>query len=264
MIELQVVTKLSRDLSQATTTLGASEVRFLVDSYYTMQEGRKRSANQLRALTESTEPHEVLGWLFDQSKTMENQIKRALGKYAESHPVGMRVLKVVGIGPVITAGLLAHIDITRAPTAGHIWRYAGLDPTSKWGKGEKRPWNASLKTLCWKIGESFVKQKGRENCFYGQMYDTRKVYESDKNMRGEYADQAAAILKARPTHKQKAIYAEGKLPDGHIHARCKRYCVKLFLAHLQEIWYFEEYGMAPPLPYPITNLGHTHKIDPVF
>jgi hypothetical protein len=39
---------------------------------------------------------------------------------------------IKGIGPVIAAGLLANIDITKAPTAGHIWRFAGLDPSSKW------------------------------------------------------------------------------------------------------------------------------------
>jgi hypothetical protein len=44
--------------------------------------------------------------------------------------------------------LLARIDIVKAPTAGHIWRYAGLDPTVRWNKGEKRPWNAGLKVLC--------------------------------------------------------------------------------------------------------------------
>ena len=262
--ELIAVTKLSRDLAKAAVTMGPAEARFLVDAYYTMQEARKRSTNQLRALTESVEPHEVITWFSAQNETLENQVKRALGKYAEAHPVGGRVMTVVGIGPVIAAGLLAHIDIKLAPTAGHIWRFAGLDPTSKWGKGEKRPWNADLKTLCWKIGESFVKNKGREHCFYGKLYDTRKAYEAERNAAGVYADQAAAILKSCPTHKQRATYAEGHLPDGHIHARAKRYVVKLFLSHLQEVWYRTEYGQAPPAPYVFTHLGHAHKIEPQF
>ena len=262
--ELVVVDRLSRDLANAARTLGASEARFLVDAYYAMQEQRKRSANQVRALGENAEPHDVLKWFTGQNETLELQVKRALTKYAESHPIGMRMMSVVGIGPVITAGLLAHIDITQAPTAGHIWRFAGLDPTLNWGKGEKRPWNAALKTLCWKIGESFVKNKGREGCFYGQLYDQRKAYEAEINAAGGYADQAAAILKARPTHKQKAIYAEGHLPDGHLHARAKRYVVKLFLSHLHEVWYRHEYGQAPPAPYAMVFAGHAHKIEPQF
>jgi hypothetical protein len=263
-MELNAIERLTKDLANASRTLGQSETRFLVDAYYMMQEQRKRTANQVLAMSGSTEPHDVLQWFLDQNKTLENQVKRALTKYAEGHPVGQRMMGVVGIGPVITAGLLAHIDIHQAPTVGHIWRFAGLDPTSSWEKGERRPWNAALKTLCWKIGESFVKIKGKDDGFYGQLYDQRKAYEHAKNERLEYADQAAAVLKSRPTHKQKAIYAEGKLPDGHIHARAKRYAVKLFLAHLHEVWYREEFGKAPPPPYPIAQLGHAHKVEPPF
>ena len=261
---LVVATRLTRDLNKASTSLGQSEVRFLVDSYYMMQEYRKRSGNQVRALNESVEPHDVILWLMAQNETLEHQVKRALSTYAEGHPVGIRMLSVVGIGPVITAGLLAHIDINQAPTVGHIWRFAGLDPTSKWNKGEKRPWNASLKTLCWKIGESFVKNKGRDGCFYGQLYDSRKLYETGLNESGQYADQAEAILKRTPSHAQKAIYETGQLPAGHIHARCKRYTTKLFLAHLHEVWFREEFKREPPLPYPIAQLGHAHKLDSPF
>lgn len=263
-MELNPIQKMARDVSNASVTLGQSEARFLVDGYYIMQEQRKRSANQSRALAESNEPHTIINWFLDQNRMMENQIKLALGKYAKSNPVGSRMLEVVGIGPVITAGLLAHIDITQAPTVGHIWRYAGLDPTTKWEKGKKRPWNASLKTLCWKIGESFVKVKGKDTAYYGHVYAKRKEFEIANNEAGMYRDQALAILKSRPTHAQKATYAEGKLPDGHIHARAKRYAVKLFLAHLHEVWYREEYGIAPPAPYPIAHLGHAHKKEPPF
>lgn len=264
MMELNVINKLSRDIASASVTLGQSEARFLVDSYYMMQEQRKRTSNQVMALSGTAEPHSVIAWLLEESRSLENQIKRALGKYAEANEVGRRALTVVGIGPVITAGLLAHIDITQAPTVGHIWRYAGLDPTSKWNKGEKRPWNASLKTLCWKIGESFVKVSNKEGAYYGHAYAERKAFEIAKNENCDYSDQAFAILKSRPTHAQKATYAEGKLPDGHIHARAKRYAVKLFLAHLHEVWYRYEYSQAPPLPYPIAILGHAHKKDLPF
>jgi hypothetical protein len=47
-----------------------------------------------------------------------------------------------------------------------------------------------------------------------------------------------------------------------LHARAKRYAVKLFLAHLHEVWYREHYKTAPPIPYPIAHLGHAHYIAP--
>lgn len=258
------VSRLSRDMAKAAKTLGDSEARFLVDAYYAMQEQRKRTANQCLALEKGGEPHEVIAWYQEQNVGLEGQVKRALTQYAMEHPVGKRVMNVVGIGPVITAGLLAHIDIHRAPTVGHIWSFAGLNPEAVWNKGEKRPWNANLKTLCWKIGESFVKNKGREGCVYGQLYDERKAYEAKINEEGGYREQAFAIVKARPTHKQIATYKEGKLPDGHLHARAKRYAVKLFLAHLHEVWFKIEFDRDPPKPYVMEHLGHVHKIEPQF
>ena len=149
---LQVVTRLRKDLRQAALTLTPDEVRFLVQAYYIMQEDRKRTANQTRALTDADKPHDVLAWLWEQNDTLEKDIKVALASYADSQPISQWAQTITGIGPVISAGLAAHIDITKAPTVGHIWRFAGLDPTDEWEKGEKRPWNAALKTLCWKIG----------------------------------------------------------------------------------------------------------------
>jgi hypothetical protein len=255
---MDMVQRLSRDLAKASSTLSRDEARFLVDYYYISQRDRIRAGNQVRALSESSEPHDVLHWLGAQSEVLEGQIKRALGKYAEASPIGQWALAVCGIGPVITAGLLAHIEIEKAPTVGHIWRFAGLDPTLKWERGQKRPWNASLKTLCWKIGESFVKVKGNESDIYGKVYEERKTLEHERNERSAFAEQAAAVLKARPTHAQRATYAAGKLPDGHIHARAKRYAVKLFLSHFHAVAYRTHYGKEAPLPYPIAFLGHGH------
>ena len=257
--------KFTRDMVKAGEALSTGEARFLVDSYYTMQEGRIRSNNQIRALTESGAPHDILQWLSVENRVLEESIKLALDIYSLTHPFGSRMRNVVGVGPVIAAGLLAHIDITRATTAGAIWRYAGLDPTSEWKKGEKRPFNASLKTLCWKLGESFVKVSGNEKSLYGKLYRERKEIELAKNEAGDFADQAKAKLEkfniGKTTDAYKA-YSKGKLPPAHIHARAKRYAVKMFLAHLHEIWYEMETGEKAPVPYVMAHAGHTHKIEP--
>ena len=257
--------KLSRDMVNAEHTLSTGEARFLVDSYYTMQAARIRAANQIRALTKSGEPHDVLKWFAIENRVLEESIKMALDLYSGSHSVGRRMRTVIGIGPVIAAGLLAHIDITRAKTAGAIWRYAGLDPTSEWKKGEKRPFNASLKTLCWKLGESFVKVSGNEKSMYGRLYRERKEIELAKNEAGDFADQAEAKLAkfniGKTTDAYKA-YSIGKLPPAHVHARAKRVAVKMFLSHLHEIWYEMETGEKAPVPYIFTFANHTHRLDP--
>lgn len=256
---------LERDKRLAVLTLSPSEVRFLVDAYYEMQENRKRAANQALALGKSAEPNEVLAWLTDQNARMERNILGALNLYVQGNPLGVWADSIKGIGPVITAGLLTHIDITKAPTVGHIWRFAGLDPTDIWEKGEKRPWDAGLKTLCWKLGESFVKVSNLDDDVYGKVYKERKVLEESRNEARLFADQAAAKLQrfkiGKDTEAYKA-YSVGKLPPAHIHARAKRYAVKLFLAHYHHVAYELHYGTPPSKPYILTQPGHTHFIAP--
>lgn len=238
-----------------------NEVRFLVDSYYQMQENRIRADGQIRSVEASQEPHMVLSWLSTNNQFLENQIKAALGHYSNHHPVGKWSRTVKGIGPVIASGLLAHIDITKAPTVGHIWSFAGLSPMSKWNKGEKRPWNASLKTLCWKIGESFVKVSGKDDAVYGKMYLDRKAVEIQNNDAGKYAE-AAKVGAARVGKTTEAFkhYSAGKLPPGHIHARAKRWAVKMFLSAWHATAYREHFKKEPPEPYAIAILGHAHRV----
>jgi hypothetical protein len=295
--ERTAVVRMSRDLVAAATTMTADEARFLVDAYYQMQEDRKRSAN--RMLSMQAEPHSVIAWLAEQSETLEGQIKRALDKYTDAHAVGEWLKSVYGVGPVIAAGLLANIDIKKARTAGHIWSFAGLDPSVKWEKGKKRPWNASLRTLCWKSGQSFMKFANREECFYGHLYQKRKVYEVVRNDRGGNVERAAAILKEKKfdksteafkwlsgyyslrsmgqmleleTEKRAAFLAarrldtpdarSGMLPPAQIDAMARRWTVRIFLAHLQTVWWYIEHGELPPKPYAIEHLGHAHIIEP--
>lgn len=262
-MELELVVALSRDLRKAAATLSDTEARYLVDAYYQMQDQRIRADNQLRSMGE--EPHDVLVWYGKQSETLENQVKGALDVYSKHHPVGPWLRSVKGVGPVIAAGLLAHIDITKAPTVGHIWRYSGLDPTSKWNKGEKRPWNASLKVVCWKLGKSFVKVSGKEDAYYGHIYRQRKDKETAANEAGTFEPQAVAALAAKKIGKDTdayKAYSIGKLPPAHIHARAKRYAVKQFLSDLHGEMYRTILKTEPPFPYPITILGHAHLRKP--
>lgn len=259
------VVRLSRDLALAATSMTLDEARYLVDAYYVAQEARKRTDNQTLSMDKEKEPHLLLDWLSDQNDTLEGQIKRALEKFTDEHKVGAWLKSIYGIGPVLAAGLIAHIDINKAPTAGHIWRYAGLDPTSKWEKKTKRPWNADLKTLCWKVGQSFMKFSGSEFCTYGHIYRARKEYEIKRNEAGGNKETAANTLVTKKISKEKDAYKYlivGVLPPAQIDARARRYAVKLFLAHLQYVWWCLEKKEKPARPYSISVLGHAHIIQP--
>jgi hypothetical protein len=278
-------------------------------------------SNQLRALEEDNRPSTLILFFSEQLTLMEAQAKTLLDKYSADQPVGVWAREQVGIGPVISAGLLAHINIEKAPTVGHIWRFAGLDPTQSWlGKRKaeilvkdldnyteevvklaakeagmkpetiwrmatedkdgkprkatqktlvtafaKRPWNADLKVLCWKIGESFMKVSGRENAFYGQMYRERKIYEVERDERGGNAETAARTLREKnfSDAATRKIYESGHLPPGRLNLRAQRWATKLFLSHWHHVAYVEAFGENPPKPYILTQEGgHAHYIAP--
>lgn len=260
------VAKLTRDLRAAARSLTEREARFLVDAYYMMQRDRIRAAHQMRSLGEGAEPNELFAWLAVQRHDLEKRVAGALKAYAGASELGQWAQSIVGIGPIISAGLLANIDISRAETAGQVWRFAGLDPTRTAKKGEKRSWNGSLKRLCFLIGESFVKVQNNPQDTYGQIYVARKAREIAKNEAGDYAEQAARILEEknyRGDTVAKAAYQAGKLPPAHIHRRAARYAVKLFLAHYHHVGYCLLHDRPPAVPFMLTpEKGHAHYIAP--
>lgn len=370
-----VLDKLSKDMREAAKTMNPQEARYMVQTYYQMQESRKIAHNQERALGEAAAPHRCIGWIGEQSYTLEKYCLSMLKVYADNSPIGQWAQSVVGIGPVIAAGLMAHIDIHKAPTAGHIWSYAGLTNETAWIGGDeakktinaivdgrkrlevgevialahrlncspkwlarrvyraatgddvpfrgssretdeayaavvlngvkitmknvvdsisRRPWNADLKTLTWKIGQSFMKLSGNDKCVYGRLYAERKQAEIAANISGRFADQCSkreygadtdarlwvtgcltakdatdyyiepaesrmAFAKSRAGEKGSGVCM---LPPAHIDARARRWVVKLFLAH----WHGKQHefvlGRPAPNPYPIAHLGHAHVIEP--
>jgi hypothetical protein len=319
--DLQAASRLTKDVREAASVIGREEARELVDLYYRVQDERIKSNNQSRALTTADRPHTVADFVGEQFTVMEKNMVTVLDKFSLSKLVGVWSRDQKGIGPVIAAGLLAHIDITKAPTVGHIWRFAGLDPTQKWlGKAKAealvktfpnrdeetvrdaalanglnpdtiwrrastnkegkaisvtlkslqnafavRPYNADLKVLCWKTGESFAKVQRYDDALYAHMYAQRKKYELERDARGGNAETAARTLTEKNFRDAatKAIYESGHLPAGRLDLRAKRWAVKLFLSHWHHVAFVEEYGEAPPKPYILTqDHGHAHYIAP--
>jgi hypothetical protein len=260
---MELFEKLNKDIKAAASSLSDNEARYLVDTYYTVQKYRITSSNQIGSMDE--EPNDILRFFLGDFETLENQLKLILGAYAKSKPIGRWLLDIKGIGPVIAAGLIAYIDISRVQTAGQIQAYAGLDPTKKWEKGQKRPWNAKLKVLCWKAGQSFVKVSNRDGDIYGHIYREKKEYYNKKNEEGGFAERAAQILKEKKLGKETdayKAYSAGKLPAAHIEAMAERFAVKIFISHLFTVWYEMEHGTPAPKPYAEAILNHAHIIAP--
>lgn len=136
----------SKDERAAATLLTADEARWLTDYYYQVQNYRIRSANQIRA-GEGGEPNLCVQKMLTSVKSVERRIGQALGFYVKGSGVtGDWLNEVCGIGPVIAAGLLAHIDISKARYGTNIWSFAGLNPSASWLGKEGA---AKLFAQCW-------------------------------------------------------------------------------------------------------------------
>jgi hypothetical protein len=291
---MAAIDKLDRDLKQAARTLGRRQIRFLVDTYYQVQHFRIASSAQARTNAEGAEPNRLLVWNQDQMTSLEKNIQRALQEFSDTYTVGKWMMSICGIGPVISAGLLAHLEIepwkcvkgkkpgsfcNRANPHGpechavsmatgcHFWRFAGLDPTVKWEKGQKRPWNAELKCLvAFKAGECFVKVQSRESDVYGKLYRERKDLEIARNLEGKFKATAEAVLESKRIGKDTEAYkhySQGMLPPAHLHSRARRWAVKMFLSHVHAAMFEDFYGKPAPRPYIFDHpeLGdHRHYI----
>ncbi len=126
------------------------------------------------------------------------------------------------------------------------------------------PYNKNMKILMYKIGHSFMFSKNKPNSVYGSLLKKRMEYETMKNERGDYAEQAAEILRTKNIGKSTIAYkyySKGQLPPAHIAQRCQRYVTKLFISHLYEAAYYNKYGKQAPMPYILQfgdDRGFTH------
>ena len=246
------VQRLTKDLRASSRLLGRREARYLVDAYYAIQDFRIQAAGQVRASSKDGEPNRVLEWIFDSMRRLEGDVQKALGEFASRYVVGEWLQSITGIGPCISAGILANFDVRGRHNASYFWSFAGLDPSVKWEKKQKRPWCAAAKVLLYKAGESFVKFQNHKSDYYGQLYRKRKDEEIVSNESGKHTETCKQILSeknfGRDTDARKH-YEAGHLPPAHVHARARRWVEKLFLSHVHHVMHEDFYKEPPMKPY---------------
>jgi len=146
-------------------------------------------------------------------------------------------------------------EAPRCPKCNNFLRVMGHAVRRE--KGKKLGYNPAVKTLAWKIGESFVKCSA-EKSGYRRLYDQfRERIE---------AKVAANNGFCHKIHKDK----EGKLINGgkcfnaHVYAMAKRATVKIFLSHVYKRWR-DLLGLPTTPPFPFGMMGHDMSgyIEPI-
>lgn len=263
--EIAPVGVLSRDAKKAIIgeISGTLEARYLVNMYQQIQRDRIRTQLRVASLKKAGSPHLIFEYYLEQYRILERNAAKVLVGWAKTQPQWEWLIGIRGIGPVIAACLIAYVRPEYCKSAGSIWRYAGID-VGPMDERATTKFSRDFKRLCWLIGQSFIRTKS-DDSFYYHLYLKRKAYEQEKNERGEYAEQAANILKQfnyDSATTAYAFYKNGMLPPMHIHNRATRYAVKIFLSHLAQVTYEMTYNEPQPTPYAMAILGHKDYIAP--
>lgn len=142
-VQTTPIKKLTKHLKEGATTITQNDVRFIIQSYYQIQDYRIALAGQIRSInqanqTDEAPQHELLDWLFSNMKQLEEEIVKAIDAYTDSLRVGRWLKEITGIGPILAGGLLCYLDVEKAPSVSHFYSYAGLNDNN-------RPWLGSEK-----------------------------------------------------------------------------------------------------------------------
>lgn len=199
---------------------------------------------------------------------LNDNLRPWLGKAKSLEIVNRLVAEADG---VIDDALVYKLINISGWSMAHYEKHAKSEKTGAWSKDKlvqatsMIPYNRRLKTLCFKIGKSFMFNSKNPNSLYGRLYRERKEFETRNNMNGLYANQAFKIIQEKNFKKSTtaySYYSKGMLPPAHIDMRARRFAVKLFISHCYEAAYYNKYGKPAPMPYMIAYQDHKDYIGP--
>lgn len=192
----------------------------------------------------------------DRFEALEAELDDDITGIAKTMPIIDKMVHVKGLGFMLSAKLVAMIDIERCITVSSLWRFAGfgvvpycpeceaylevqlekcpeckgdtINKAERLRKGEKAHYNTRLKTYCWQVGSSFLKSSSP----YRNVYD-----------------------KAREKYESRDGWS-----DLRKHRAAMRIMIKLFLQHFWLYWRTLE-GLPTSEPFIIGKNGHSTYIS---
>ena len=176
--------------------------------------------------------------LLEDVEKKESEYKKEVEKIIMNEPIWTGFLQhIKGIGPLITAMLLYYFGYCeKAEYPSNLWSFAGLTPNSKYVKGESSGFNKNLRMYCWRISDSFIKQRTPRY---------RPIYDAEKARQLKLIENKAENAPTRPGHAEK---------------RARRKMVKFFLSDLYRVCKHLT-GQPQSKPFVIDKLKHHHFDD---
>jgi hypothetical protein len=181
---------------------------------------RKIQAEGKIAATEAAHIEKLFA-IAKRAHETEQEYKDVIESMIREHPLWIGFLsKIKGIGVLLAGSILASFDPYQAKHPSSFWKFAGLHVVDgkapKRSKGQITDYNPKARTLCWKIADSFVKQRTPEY---------RPIY-----------DRAKAFYLARHKEHGCTLKPPCKSPNKHSDLQARRKMTKEFLADLWTEW----------------------------
>lgn len=208
--------------------------------------------------------------LLQRLSDMEQYIDGRMAEIIQQHPAYPWFSRVKGIGKENIGKVIGLIrvkpeqglrkiqdsedwelvDLPYAQTISAVWKFCGYavddGHAPRREKGTKLTYNNTLRSMCWRLGTSLMRGRGK---FYEKYLAFKQMYQQ------RYISNGWQIVPKKDDPENKII------SEGHIHNMALRKMIKLFLACLVIVWREAE-GLPPTKPYVIDKLGHDSYIDP--
>jgi len=166
-------------------------------------------------------------------------------EFVNNEPIYTEFLQhVKGISGVLSANLIKYFGYCeKAPHISSLWKYSGLavvdGEAPKLRHGKKIDFNPKCRTLAWKIGDSFIKQR---TPIYRKIYDAekkRQLYllekQPPKKSKPESASEPSKTrkpsFKSEPPSQSNPSRISVPKNKMHVELRARRKMVKIFLAN---------------------------------
>tara|TARA_Y100000310_G_scaffold345177_1_gene462386 strand:- start:1026 stop:1808 length:783 start_codon:yes stop_codon:yes gene_type:complete len=240
-----------------------SELEFLVNIQLSVEKFRVASQVRNSHLAKGNRHDALCEEAWEKLKDLEGWIDGKVAQEVQKHGAYHWFSKIKGIGKENIGKVIGLIDVREAPYVSSLWKYAGyhvvdgMAPKRK--KGEKTTYNKDLRSMCYRLGTSLMRAKGKYYAFYqeAKIRDREKLSQKGITVLPEARLQT---IKKRKENKDKDLSGE-YISEGHVHNRVLRKTVKLFLSHLWMISR-EAQGLTVNKPYVHAQLGHEHYYDP--
>lgn len=230
----------------------------LVDAALAIEKLRVASEVRQSHLEIQQRPDPETDELHKRLVALEGYVDGRVATLLKSHPAYDWFNRIKGVGKENIGKVLGPVDIEKVNTVSSLWKFAGFSVENgaapRREKGSKLSYNSQLRSMCWRLGSSLLRAKGKFYEYYTREKD--KYYQRNEN-RGVKIVPATSL----PKKNGKRYEPDDMISEGHVHNQALRKMIKLFLACLAIEWR-KAVGMPLPAPYAIAQLGHNSLIDP--